>query len=328
MRSRTRRRRILGALLAGLGVAVAPDGTAAMTRRVVGKGAVVYEPGPSKAGALTASGATGAIVIEVNRRSAPAGRRRAAPGKALQDLLAGNVPIQSQARMVEDAYRRMGILVPPSFGEQSLFGRLVQDGKEVAGDLLFFAAPDGRTPANVALVLGPGRTIVYSRQSGKAVETPRGKLPFSGRLLFARRILGTVFEQYLQGPLRADGSRPRPAGQANPLPEHYRTEMEGIASLYGNGDGSHGRCTANGEVFNEEALTAAHRTLPFNTWVLVTNVENGRRVIVRVNDRGPFAQKERVVDLSYRAARLLGMDRKGTAQVKLSVIRVAHENDA
>jgi hypothetical protein len=318
----------VGALLAGLALAASSEGASAMTRRVIGKGAVVYEPGPSKPGSLSASAANGAVVIEVNRRAPPAGRRKTSPGKALQELLSGNVPIQSQARLVEDAYRRMGILVPASFAEQTLFGRLVQDGKEVPGDLLFFAAPDGRTPAYVALVLGPGRTIVFSRQTSKPIETPRGKLPWTGKLLFARRILGTVFEQYLQGPLRADGTRPRPAGQANPLPEHYRTEMEGIASLYGNGDGSHGRHTANGEIFNEEALTAAHRTLPFNTWVLVTNVENGRRVIVRVNDRGPFAQKERVVDLSFRAARLLGMERQGTAQVKLSVIRVAHENDA
>ena len=91
----------------------------------------------------------------------------------------------------------------------------------------------------------------------------------------------------------------------------------GRASWYG---GSfHGRRTANGETFDENALTAAHRTLPFGTVVLVTNMANGRSVVVRINDRGPFSPG-RHIDLSKRAAEDIGMIRSGTAAVKLEVL--------
>jgi rare lipoprotein A len=81
----------------------------------------------------------------------------------------------------------------------------------------------------------------------------------------------------------------------------------------------HGQRTASGERFHEGKLTAAHRTLPFGTRVRVTNLENGRSVVVRVTDRGPF-RKGRVIDVSKRAARVLGVLREGTARVRLEVI--------
>ena len=85
------------------------------------------------------------------------------------------------------------------------------------------------------------------------------------------------------------------------------------ASWYG--PGFHGRRTANGETFNTHALTAAHRTLPFGTRVKVTNVGNGRSVVVRINDRGPFVHG-RVIDLSQAAARVIGMS--GTARITIA----------
>lgn len=89
--------------------------------------------------------------------------------------------------------------------------------------------------------------------------------------------------------------------------------QEGIASWYG--PGFHGRPTASGERFNANALTAAHRTLPLGSRVLVTNRHTGRSVVVRVNDRGPFIAG-RIIDLSRAAARAIGMN--GVAHVTLS----------
>ena len=88
----------------------------------------------------------------------------------------------------------------------------------------------------------------------------------------------------------------------------------GIASWYG--EPFHGRKTANGETYNMNLMTAAHKTLPMPTEVRVTNLENGRSVVVTVNDRGPFVHG-RIIDLSRRAAQLLGVIQKGTARVRV-----------
>ncbi len=80
----------------------------------------------------------------------------------------------------------------------------------------------------------------------------------------------------------------------------------------------HGRSTASGERYDETKLTAAHRTLPFGTRVRVTNLENGRSVMLRVNDRGPH-RKSRVIDVSYVAAKRLGFVRDGVARVRVEV---------
>jgi rare lipoprotein A len=91
----------------------------------------------------------------------------------------------------------------------------------------------------------------------------------------------------------------------------------GIASWYG--PTFYGRSTANGERFDADALTAAHRTLPMPVNVRVTNLDNGKSLIVRVNDRGPFA-KGRIIDLSERAATLLGYKQQGTARVRVTFV--------
>ncbi|MGK0617806.1 septal ring lytic transglycosylase RlpA family protein [Meiothermus cerbereus] len=93
--------------------------------------------------------------------------------------------------------------------------------------------------------------------------------------------------------------------------------QQGLASWYG--PRFHGRRTANGERFNKFHMTAAHRTLPFNTWVRVTNLKNGKSVVVRINDRGPYV-RGRIIDLSYAAARLLGMHAHGVVQVKVEIL--------
>lgn len=94
-------------------------------------------------------------------------------------------------------------------------------------------------------------------------------------------------------------------------------QEEGMASWYG--PGFHGRSTANGERYDMNALTAAHRTLPMPSFVRVTNLANGRSLVLRVNDRGPFA-KGRIIDVSRRAAQLLDFERAGVTRVR--VVRV------
>ena len=96
-----------------------------------------------------------------------------------------------------------------------------------------------------------------------------------------------------------------------------RRVFNGRASWYG--PGFHGRRTANGEIFNSNAMTAAHRSLPFGTRVRVTNVRNGRSVIVRINDRGPFIGG-RIIDVSAGAARRLNMISSGVAPVRLEIL--------
>jgi rare lipoprotein A len=93
----------------------------------------------------------------------------------------------------------------------------------------------------------------------------------------------------------------------------------GMASYYA--DEFHGRTTANGETYDMHALTAAHRTLPFNTRLRVTNLENRRSVTVRVNDRGPF-KDDRIIDLSLAAAEAIGLIANGTARVSIDVLEL------
>ena len=106
------------------------------------------------------------------------------------------------------------------------------------------------------------------------------------------------------------------AACAHRTPAPVRAE-EGYASYYGAEFA--GRRTASGETFDPEGLTAAHRDLPFGTKIRVTNLDNGRSVVVRVNDRGPYVAG-RIVDLSSAAARELGMLRSGLARVHLEVL--------
>lgn len=97
----------------------------------------------------------------------------------------------------------------------------------------------------------------------------------------------------------------------------YGYAETGIASWYG--PGFDGKATANGEAYDMNQLTAAHRTLPLPSMIRVTNLENGRQLALRVNDRGPFAHG-RIVDVSRRAAQLLGFEKKGTARVKIEIL--------
>ncbi len=119
-------------------------------------------------------------------------------------------------------------------------------------------------------------------------------------------------------------ARQVPPAPAAPVVQPGDTET-GIASWYGHP--YHGRHAADGEIYDMETLVAAHRTLPFNTWVRVLNLNNQKTVDLRIIDRGPFVDG-RVIDISHAAARALDMIGPGTAPVKVEVLRVPVQTPA
>jgi rare lipoprotein A len=131
----------------------------------------------------------------------------------------------------------------------------------------------------------------------------------------SKRVVGSTeqdqLERYKVGdPYQIDGVWYYPA-------VNYEHEETGIASWYG--AKFHGRLTANGSTYDMNALTAAHRTLPMPSLVRVTNLVNGRSLILKVNDRGPFA-RNRIIDVSRRGAQLLGFKQAGTARVRVQIL--------
>ncbi len=128
------------------------------------------------------------------------------------------------------------------------------------------------------------------------------------------RVIDTPETRELKGwekPYEVDGQR------YDPLRSHQGFTQQGIASWYGRK--FHGRKTSNGETYDMYAMTAAHKTLPLGVHVRVTRLDDGRSVVVRVNDRGPFVAG-RVIDLSFSAARTLGMVDSGTTRVKVDAL--------
>ena len=126
-----------------------------------------------------------------------------------------------------------------------------------------------------------------------------------------RRVMGNA------EPLTSIAKVSQPFKQIINTPSTGRQVRGGMASWYG--PGFHGRRTANGERYNQNAYTAAHKSLPFGTQVRVTNVRNGKSVLVRINDRGPFI-RGRVIDLSAGAARAIGVHSSGVAPVQLEIL--------
>ena len=108
---------------------------------------------------------------------------------------------------------------------------------------------------------------------------------------------------------------------SSPRYTSLKTEY-GVSSHYGHNDGFHGKRTANGEIFNQYGLSAAHKTLPLNTWIRVTNLDRLTKpsVKLKINDRGPYVG-DRILDCSTGAAKRLGFFNQGTANVKIEVIK-------
>ncbi len=129
-----------------------------------------------------------------------------------------------------------------------------------------------------------------------------------------------------------EGAKRRPRTQAPyvinnkrffPIPSAKGFNQTGLASWYGKD--FHGRKTSNGEVYNMYAMTAAHKTLPMNTVLLVKNIDNGKETVVRINDRGPFI-RGRIIDLSYTAGKKLDLIGRGTAKVRITALAEGHLN--
>ena len=144
----------------------------------------------------------------------------------------------------------------------------------------------------------------------KALSAPETALQTANRL---RRLLGGA-EPIVSLPAVMKVARVNNFDAANTI----QRIKGGMASWYG--PGFHGRRTANGERFNQNALTAAHKTLPFGTKVKVTNLRNGQSVVVRINDRGPYAHG-RVIDLSSAAAKVIGIKGSGVGNVALDILQ-------
>lgn len=172
------------------------------------------------------------------------------------------------------------------------------------------------------LVKANGEDLVeinaQTRLPDKTTDLSEDALQATNRL---RRLLGNA------PPLREVTGKPAPPKQQKrarrlKLPQQIsmgpvRIRLSGMASWYG--PGFHGNRSASGERFNQNALTAAHRSLPFGTKVRVTNVRNGRSVVVRINDRGPHV-RGRIIDLSAAAARIVGVMQSGVAPVQVEVL--------
>lgn len=157
------------------------------------------------------------------------------------------------------------------------------------------------------LVVFSGACIRADR-GREARSTPRTDAPASPRVIPLGHPVPKGGGTYKVGnPYRIDGALYTPAED----PSYDRT---GIGSFYS--EDFHGRKTANGEIFDMWALTAAHPTLPLPSYAYVTNMTNGRTLLVRINDRGPYA-RNRVIDLSRASARLLGFEMQGTTVVRV-----------
>lgn len=196
-------------------------------------------------------------------------------------------------------------------GDSGLFGvkarRAISDGRKGSSTGISVLSQTGRmvraATCLAALVsLGACAEVSFLSQAAKQMS-PRNDLPSSFTA---------------ENGLRYKIGKPyQIAGQWYYPKVDYEYSEQGIASWYG--PGFDGKKTANGAIFDQDKVSAAHRTLPLPSLVRVTNLENGRSLKVLVNDRGPYA-KNRIIDLSKRAAELLGYERKGTALVRIDVL--------
>ena len=165
----------------------------------------------------------------------------------------------------------------------------------------------------LAVLSGCSSNLSYSPLPNVNISVPVS-IPYPGKYGNARLPSGSGGTKKTGKPYTIAGKKYYPLQSAAGFDE------TGTASWYGKQ--FHGRKTANGERYDMYALSAAHRVLPLPTMVRVTNLDNGRQIVVRVNDRGPFA-KNRVIDMSYAAARQLGFTKQGTARVRVQALEGA-----
>ena len=180
----------------------------------------------------------------------------------------------------------------------------------VTGKIIRFPAGLGEFLAKAAMVVVLTAFAAGCAEINLLSHAIKESLPDDEEIQGEGGLYGTSGAYKVGNPYQISGSWYRPAVD-------YGYDETGIASWYG--PNFHGKQTANGERYDMNTLTAAHRTLPLPSIVRVTNLENGRSIIVRVNDRGPFA-KGRIIDMSRLAAEKLDMIGKGTARVRVRIL--------
>jgi len=166
----------------------------------------------------------------------------------------------------------------------------------------------GRPWAAIVLSLLAAVQISAACSRSERVASPHAGTPASPRVVASGRPVPKGGGVYKVGePYQVDGQWYAPR-------EEPGYDRQGVASYYSTD--FHGRRTANGEIFDMWALSAAHPTLPLPSYVHVSNLENGRTLLLRVNDRGPYA-RDRIIDVSQAAARYLGFENRGTGRVRV-----------
>ncbi|MBW4473625.1 MAG: septal ring lytic transglycosylase RlpA family protein [Stenomitos rutilans HA7619-LM2] len=241
-----------------------------------------------------------------------------AAAKALEDTSASDVPLspraqpQTASKVEADASLSQNDPVLRAAAIAARINQLNREGIDAKAITVSW-----NTQANKAAPTGERYTI-KANKTLIAIVDANTMLPDSTRSLEKDALQATNRLRRLLGnaaPLSSVSGKPN--GWTQVAVGAIRQRLIGMASWYG--PGFHGSPSASGEPFNQNAMTAAHRSLPFGTQVLVTNLANGQSVVVRINDRGPYAG-DRVIDLSTAAARVLGLIQSGVAPVRLDVI--------
>jgi len=231
------------------------------------------------------------------------------------------------AGLIWHFYRSFGLEVPQLLQDQATGGKFVPKNDLVPGDVLVFSTRSDKSPNIVGLYAGNDEMVYMSFGNKKArrieIDTPYWTKAYTG----SRRYFGVSPSGTVPTPTKPT-ARPtvvvvQPTAGTGPtrlpLPT-TQVYQQGEASFYGGGDGFNGTPTASGETFDHNQMTAAHRTLPFNTRVKVVRTDTGQSCVVRINDRGPFI-RGRIIDLSWAAAKKLDMVSKGVAKVNLYLER-------
>ena len=208
---------------------------------------------------------------------------------------------------------------------QAGYGKLVPASKRAPGDVLVFSTRSDHKPNILGLYAGDNEMVYMSFSKKKArrikINTPYWSKYYRGaRRYFGEKPVGhipTTTEEHPE-PIYQPTHQPTPTRPTRVALPTGKVYQQGMASFYGGGDGFNGTPTANGETFDHNQFTAAHRTLPFNTRVKVVRTDTGASCVVRINDRGPFI-RGRIIDLSWAAAKKIGMVSAGVTKVNIYI---------
>lgn len=198
-----------------------------------------------------------------------------------------------------------------SIAEQARMGRAIPRAQVRLGDLVFFSNSPGRSkPDFGGIALSNGEMVYMSFKAAKAIRKDISTDWWRKAFVGARRIV------------EIDSRKRFVVQTPTPVPQTVENAavQHGQASFYGKDDGFHRSGTASGEIYDRNAMTAAHKTLPMDSMVSVTNRNNGRKVTVRINDRGPYVAG-RIIDLSVAAAKKLDMLSAGVVPCTVEVLR-------